>query len=321
MQRVLATIARNIFLPAVLLAFAVPAFGQTLAAIYVMKVEGGEVRKASHCDNRWLGSPAWSHDGKQLLYDAAPPDKNYRQCRIVLERLTPEGGRKNEAGEVGDPECIDLGFGCAPRWSPDDEQVALFLGPGHAGGGKPGVYVMNADGSGRKWICHGERPRWSPDGAKLACASRHEGFPSVYIYDFSSQEISRVLEQEYDQISGACWSPDGRRLAFIGYKGGDVLNGGRGDLAVVEAAASQRPNVVRFDRLGWQPDWSPDGKRLLAWIAINGQERLQLLDPEGREPRIELPGQAGDHNTDASFSPDGKWIVWGSNGMKQGKHP
>src|SRR5689334_3073050 len=75
---------QNALLPAaMLLAGAAPACGQMRAAIYVMKVDGGEVRKVSHNDERWLGSPAWSHDAKRLLYDAAPPNRNYRQCRIM----------------------------------------------------------------------------------------------------------------------------------------------------------------------------------------------------------------------------------------------
>ena len=97
MKRNFLILARNAWLPAVLLAFAAaPASAQTLSAIYVMKLEGGEVRKVSHRDDRWLGSPAWSHDGKRLLYDAAPANRNYRQGRIMLENLKPAD--KAEAG-------------------------------------------------------------------------------------------------------------------------------------------------------------------------------------------------------------------------------
>jgi Tol biopolymer transport system component len=299
---------------AMLLAFAAaPACGQTRAAIYVMKVDGGEVRKVSHNDERWLGSPAWSHDAKRLLYDAAPPNRNYRQCRIMLETLSPAEGPPAEAGnKVEDLDSVDLGHGCGPQWSPDDKQLAFYLGAQHEGGQRPGVYVMNVDGEGREWICEGLRPRWSPDGEKLVVASEHEGFWSLYIYDIFEASLTRVLQRGYDHLIGGCWSPDGKRLAFVGYKGGTAFGGGRGELALVDAAADQAPQAIIEDRVGWQPDWSPDGKRILAWISSGGQERLHLFDPEGLEPRVELPGQAGSHNSDAVFSPDGKWIAWGS---------
>lgn len=308
MKRSFLAQAPHALLPAAaLLVFAAPAGAQMRAAIYVMKTDGAEVRKVSHRDELWLGSPAWSHDGKRLLYDAAPANRRFRQCRIMLENLAPASGKQAEASEVK-----DLGYGSAPQWSADDKQVAFFLGAGHAGGERPGVYVMNVDGSGREWICEGQRPRWSPNGEKLVYASRREGFPSLYVYDFFNEETTRLLQREYDQIAGACWSPDGKRLAFVGYKGGGVSNGGRGELAIVDAVGGQKPAAVRFDRVGWQPDWSPDGKRLLAWILSDGQERLQLFDPEGLKPPIEPPGQTGQHNGGAVFSPDGKWIAWGS---------
>ena len=198
-----------------------------------MKSDGTEVHKASHRDELWLGSPAWTHDGKRLAYDAAPANRNYRRGRIVVESLAPAGAKGAEPGPV------DLGYGCAPAWSPDDKQLAFHLGPGHAGGERPGVYVMNADGQGREWICEGLRPRWSPDGEKLAVASQHEGFSSLYIYDIFAASLTRVLARGYDQVTGGCWSPDGKRLAFVGYRGGTHYSGGQGEVAVVEAAADQ----------------------------------------------------------------------------------
>ncbi|HUY89475.1 MAG TPA: hypothetical protein VMV10_12140 [Pirellulales bacterium] len=320
---------------AVLVGFAAPASAQTLSAIYVMKLESGEVRKVSHHDELWLGSPAWSHDGKRLLYDAAPANRNYRQGRIMLENLAPadkaEAGRgrptlhfkedKAEAGrgrpalhfkEAEASEVKDLGYGCAPVWSADDKQVAFQLGQGNAAGERPGVYVMNVDGQGREWICEGQRPRWSPDGEKLLVASQHEGFASLYIYDIFEAKLTRVLEHGYEQVVGGCWSPDGKRLAFVGYKGAAAFSGGRGELAVVEAAAGQTPQPLVEDRVGWQPDWSPDGKRLLGWIASGGQERLHLFDVDGLEEPALLAGQVGAHNSDAVFSPDGKWIAFDS---------
>jgi Tol biopolymer transport system component len=299
-----------------------PASAQTLSAIYVMKLDGGEVRKASHCDDRWLGSPAWAHDGKRLLYDAAPANRNYREGRIMLERLAPADKQDGEAkdgkkpGQVdpnrADLKPVDLGFGLAPAWSADDKQVAFHLGQGSAAGERPGVYVMNVDGQGREWICEGLRPRWSPNGEKLLVASQHEGFASLYIYDIFEAKLSRVLEQGYDQVIGGCWSPDGKRLAFVGYKGGSAFSGGRGELSLVEAAAGAKPQPLVEDRVGWHPDWSPDGKRLLGWIASGGQERLHLFDVDGLEPPALLAGQSGQHNSDAVFSPDGKQIAWGS---------
>ncbi len=295
---------RRLLLATVLVAAGAPAYGQSPSAIYVMNVDGSDARKVSHSDGRWLGSPSWSHDGKRMAYDSAPATRDYNECRICVEMLNP--------GEEKNAKVDDLGYGCAPCWSPDDKQLTFHVRPGNSNGETPGVYIMNADGAGRERICDGLRPRWSPDGEKIVVVSRHEGFESLYLYDIFEQELTRVLERGYDQLTGACWSPDGKRLALIGYKGGGAFNGGRGELAIVDAAANQTPKVIKQDRVGWHPDWSPDGKHLLGWISTGGQTHLHLFDVEGNKAPMPLGGPAGSHNSDAVFSPDGKQIALGS---------
>ena len=119
-----------------------------------------------------------------------------------------------------------------------------------------------------------------------------------------------MFDRGYDQVLGGCWSPDGKRLAFVGYRGGTHYSGGQGEMAVVEAAAGQTPRAIIQGRVGWHPDWSPDGKRILGWISSGGQERLHLFDPAGVERPALLSGPTKPHNSDAMFSPDGKQIVW-----------
>lgn len=69
------------------------------------------------------------------------------------------------------------------------------------------IYVMNADGANREWICEGSRPQWSPDGDKLVMASGHEGFASLYVYDTVSLERTRVLARGYDMVVGGPFRP------------------------------------------------------------------------------------------------------------------
>jgi Tol biopolymer transport system component len=271
---------------------------QTPWTIYVMNADGGEVRKITS-DNHFYGSPAWSHDGKKLVYDGGATELDFSGSRIFVHAL-------------GDEKALDVGPGNCPSLSPDDLQIAFFVPTYSSSGAKPGVWVMNADGKNREWISDGERPRWSPDGDKLVFTSSHEGFPSVYVYDTISLETIRVLDRGYDQIIGAAFSPDSSQLVFVGYKGGNIFNSANGEVAVVNAQVGAKANAVCKGRVGWHPDWSPQGKKLLFRIQESTMERLQVLDLETDGKPVAIPNQFGSRNSDGVWSPDGKQIVFSS---------
>lgn len=281
----------------VLVLVAAPAAAQSRWAIFVMNADGSDSKKVSRVDERFLGSPSWSHDGKTLAFDGAPPSFNFAEAHIFKQGLDDEKAQ-------------DLGPGNVPHFSPDDQQIAFFQGKNNTSGARPGVYVMNADGKGREWLSEGERPRWSPDGERIVLVSDHEGLPSVYIFDTVSLERQRVLQRGYDHVIGASWSPDGKQLVFVGRKNGQP--NGQNELTTVAAAPDQTPTAVYRGDIGWQPDWSPDGKQLLFWLRNGQNEQINLLDlTEGSSPHA-LPGQFSRHNSDAVWSPDGKRIAFSS---------
>lgn len=292
------------FIVAVLgLAARPPAAQAQRSAIYAIDVESEDTVKVSHKDDWWLGSAGWSHDGKKLAYVGAPEQQKWTGWHILVESLDASPDERQ-------PQ--DLGPGDGPAWSLDDEQIIFYLNARNRFGIKPGVWIMNADGMGRDWLCEGTRPRWSPDGDRIAMVSDHEGFPSLYIFDTLSLERIRVLDRGYDYLVGASWSPDGKRLAYTGFKNGQPFQGGQGELAIVDAAADAKPEVVAKGEVGWHPDWSPDGKHIVFWISTNQQERLHLLEVDSPDAPRELPGQSTPRNSDPVWSFDGKKIAFSS---------
>lgn len=267
------------------------------SAVFSMNVDGSDVVKISHQDKWWLGNVAVSHEGSKLAYTGTETRRDWGRERIFVE-------------EIGTESPVDLGFGDAPDWSPDDHEIVFFLGDRNPESQKPGVYTMRADGTRREWICEGTRPRWSPDGKTFVVVSRHEGFPSLYLVDALTLKQKRILAPAYRSIVGASWSPDSKGLVYVGHKGDWPPGIGQGELAVVDAAADQLPRVLANGQLGWHPDWSPDGKQVLFWFSIKGQERLQLLDMKPPHKAQAIAGQTTARNSDAVWFPDGKKIAF-----------
>lgn len=292
---------RFIYSLAASLALSSTAFGQGSWAIYTMNADGSNVVNVNRNSHGWFGAPFWSNDVKQLTYHGVLSGAGFKDGRIFVHPLDEAAPR-------------DLGPGTSPSFSPDDQQIAFSVADFSSSESKRGVWVMNADGQNREWISEGERPRWSRDGEKLVFLAGFEGFPSLYVYDTATLDRTRILGPGYEEIVGGSFSPDGKRLVFIGYKGGRVAkNSPNGELAIVDAQAGAAPEILLRGRIGFHPDWSPVANKLLFYIADEAAvERLHTLDLDaGREPDP-LPGQSGKVNRNAVWSPDGKRIAFGS---------
>ena len=99
---------------------------------------------------KWISShytPDWHPDGNEILCDS-------------LVVIREDGTRVRKIPY--DPE---LGYPGHGRWSPDGTRIAF--GGGY-GDGEHGIWLINADGTDLRFLCHGSTPSWSPDGSMIA---------------------------------------------------------------------------------------------------------------------------------------------------------
>lgn len=121
------------------------------------------------------------------------------------------------------PELLcDLVLPEAVTLSPDGRRVAWEAGPMAHRDKHPERAVWVADSrdpdSARRWTWsgHDSDPLWSPDGTRLAFASRRgtHGTVGLYVLPADGGEAFPIEAGDRDVASFA-WSPDGERLAFL----------------------------------------------------------------------------------------------------------
>ena len=137
-------------------------------------------------------------------------------------------------------------------------------------------------------------PEWSPDNRFLAVLSdRGDGKTQVWLYDRRGGDAQRLTEF-VQGVRSFAWSPDGSRMALV------VMDASPADLDE-EPRTNPRPWVV--NRLQFKRDY-------IGYLD-NRHAHLYVIDLADRSTRQLTFGDYDDH--DATWSPDGKHIVFVSN--------
>ena len=148
---------------------------------------------------------------------------------------------------------------------------------------------------------------FSPDRRTLAVAMGAAAGGDIWLQDISRGLRTRFTFDPADDWAPV-WSPDGRNIIFSSNRNGI------GDLYRKPADASRNEELLYADSLGKIPSsFSPSGK-FLAYSAV-GDPKTKidiwiLPDPMG-PPGVSKPYQflhSEFNETDARFSPDGRWI-------------
>ncbi len=166
-------------------------------------------------------------------------------------------------------------------------------------------------------------PTPSPDGETLLFVHTYEGRDSLSLVDAQGQNWPRKLVQGDDFYMQPCWSPDGKRIAWIAWNhpqmpwDGTVLGIGdwvNGELVNIRQVAGGREIAV------FQPQFSPDG-RFLAYVSDESgwwQIYLHDLERSGSSERRQLTRAEAEHGAPAwiqglrtyDFGPRGEWIYF-----------
>jgi TolB protein len=225
---------------------------------------------------------------------------------------TPTGNENNyfvpwEKGNTIDTE---------PDWSPDGNRIAYTHLPQDSIEQLDGPYqiwILNLDSMHKEFITMGYLPDWSPDGNKIAYVRN----TNIYSIEIDTRQVIQLTD--WGECFFPSWSPDGKKIAFD-----TNHNDPRGSNAIwiMDADGSNKTDISVHGTGEWrEPAWSLDTLNILhlRYISYDNSPapELFIMDTTGENPVRVTYNYFNDR--DADWSPDGKYIAWGSYGS--GKNP
>ena len=160
-----------------------------------------------------------------------------------------------------------------------------------------------------------EYPAWSPNSDEIAFSREESGIRSVSVKNIASGEERRLTGGDYDCIQPS-WSPDGQAVLYVKSKRpkvklepGDVF--GQfidGDIWSIDLSTRKETRLVRN---AFNPEYSPDGKRIAFDASWAGPRRIWAVDDRGYNPQqLTSDSSEGISHVRPRWSPDGSRVVF-----------
>jgi TolB protein len=206
-------------------------------------------------------------------------------------------------------------------WAPDGRRLA-FVTRGAIGSA---IWVMDADGSDAVRLTARSRkasddlwagllsPTWSPDGRLIAYSDGvRDRDRDVWVMNADGTSTRRLARTVDCAELDVDWSPKGDQLVT-----NCVWGWAARDLRLINADGSAVTSLLGHKRSAsaWEPDWSPDGRRIAFARSFPGPMQrgleIYLVSAAGGSPvRLAPHRKKTMDDRDPTWSPDGRRIAF-----------
>jgi Tol biopolymer transport system component len=191
-------------------------------------------RKLLYSKGRWVSNiwrvpldapaPAGWQDAEQLTSENAfiefvDVSRDGRRLLYSSDRVGNQDLWTMTIGGAAQRLTTDPAPDWAPRWSPDEQQIAFYS----SRTGDREIWTMPAGGGPARQVTFSKgldaTPDWSPDGEQIAFRSERTGSSDIWIARADGSG-ARVIAPHALSEYAPSWSPDGRWIAFGSDRGG-----------------------------------------------------------------------------------------------------
>jgi Tol biopolymer transport system component len=236
-----------------------------------------------------FGDP-WSPDGSQLLYES-------RRTGFADVWVIPVNG--DSARQL----TRDVRNDYNPRWSPDGRWVAFLSDRGR----QTDIWVVPAVGGSPQRVTDNDQVegdvQWLPGTSEIGFSAEavHAGLWTHSLADGSEHRLTPDSIQTGADDGTHDLSPDGKSVVFQNLRGGGVS-----DLDLVPVSGGSMRTVVANGAWNRNPEWSPDGSKVLYISDKSGTLDAWVVSAAGGEPTDVTAWPTDEHV--ATWSKDGASI-------------
>ena len=205
-----------------------------LRELYVMDADGGNLTRLLNAPDDDVFVPAWSPDGRFIVYDFTPQGQ---QGSIHVIRADGSDERRLTTHPTNDT---------SPAWSPDGRHI-LFTS---IRDGDDDIWIMEADGTDERNLTDTEdqdrSPDWSPDGSRILFYSDRDGDSELYVMDADGSNVTQLTDNDVLDIDPR-WLPPKAGIRVSTEALQLATEKPPADLSVADVTAAVRGSIVRIE--------------------------------------------------------------------------
>lgn len=285
---------------------------EVIGKIFKAAVRAGNVemaiKKVLGIDSKELTRAWHEYAGKLVL----PQDPTLQTPDQIAEQITHKASYYHRMNLV-------------PSVSPDGNHIAYVANKDL----KEDIYLLSRDENGKitdeRLIRGGESKRfeslryfdssigWARDGDQVAFISKSGEDDALYVMDpHTKQILHRFIFHEFGGLQSPSFSPEGKRLVFVG------IRGGISNLYILNLANGELKKLTNDRFAVFHPQWSPDGESIV-FVTDRGtgtdEEKLLFGDYDLAvyhlaNNEIEMITDLKGNATSPQWSPDGSEIAF-----------